>query len=246
MTVSSRHSTVSQTAICAAILTFALAFAFACSDSGTQTSPLTATNNEEARAAVADSAIEAIDQFIAAQNVDTSSSGWKTTLAKPPELTFDPSKSYFWVLKTNVGDIRIRFIPEEAPMHVSSAVYLTRLGFFDELTFHRVIPNFMAQGGDPLGTGRGSPGYRFDGEFGGKARHDRPGILSQANAGPGTDGSQFFITFVPTPHLDGKHTIYGELVDGADTLKELERRREPGSPHGNDPLIITSATIAVE
>jgi peptidyl-prolyl cis-trans isomerase B (cyclophilin B) len=241
----SRRGLFGPRAVLGAALTLALALA--CSDAGTPTSPTTATgNNEEVRSAVADSAIEAIDEFIAAQNIDKSNAAWKTSLPKPPELTFDASKSYFWELQTNVGDMKLRFLPEEAPMHVSSAVYLTRLGFFDGLTFHRIIPNFMAQGGDPLGNGRGSPGYRFDGEFGGKTRHDRPGILSQANAGPGTDGSQFFITFVPTPHLDGKHTIYGELVDGSDTLKELESRREAGSPHVREPLTITAATLSVE
>jgi len=108
-----------------------------------------------------------------------------------------------------------------------------------------VIPRFMAQGGDPLGNGRGSPGYRFDGEFGGAAKHDKPGILSQANAGPGTDGSQFFITFVPTPHLDGKHTIYGQLVEGEATLKEIESWRQPGSPHVREALVIESARVEV-
>jgi len=228
----------------------ALTLAFGCGEDETQTASTATTAQENApsaqEATVSDSAIQEIDAYISSQNVDKSSASWKTSLTKPPELTFDPKKSYYWVLDTNVGNIRVRFLPDEAPMHVSSAIYLTRLGFFDGLTFHRVIPNFMAQGGDPLGNGRGSPGYRFDGEFGGKTRHDRPGILSQANAGPGTDGSQFFITFVPTPHLDGKHTIYGEMVEGTETLKELESRRQPGSPHARDPLTIERATVEVE
>ena len=192
------------------------------------------------------SPIQAIDAFIAQQNIDKSKPQWRTQLPKPPQLDFDSGHTYYWDLDTNVGKITIRFMPDVAPMHVSSAIYLTRLGFYDGLTFHRVIPDFMAQGGDPLGNGRGNPGYRFDGEFDPNVRHDRPGLLSMANAGPGTDGSQFFITFVPTPHLDGRHTIYGEVVDGMDTVKQLEAWRKPGSPHLRDTLEITKAEIRVE
>jgi cyclophilin family peptidyl-prolyl cis-trans isomerase len=204
------------------------------------------TAKEEKRKEVADSAIQTIDEFIAAQSIDTSGSTWKTDLPKPPKLEFDASKTYYWELDTNVGNISIRFLPDTAPMHVSSAIYLTRLGFFDGLTFHRVIPKFMAQGGDPLGNGRGGPGYRFEGEYDRAVRHDRPGLLSQANAGPGTDGSQFFITFVATPHLDGKHTLYGEVVEGMDAVKQLEQWRERGSTHMNEPLLIERAEIRVD
>ena len=103
----------------------------------------------------------------------------------------------------------------------------------------------MAQGGDPLGRGTGGPGYKYDGEFSPSVRHDRPGLLSMANAGPGTDGSQFFITFVPTPHLDGKHTLFGEVVEGMDTVNALEER---GSRNGQttEDLRIQKATIEVE
>jgi cyclophilin family peptidyl-prolyl cis-trans isomerase len=130
-------------------------------------------------------------------------------------------------------------------MHASSTIYLSRLGFYDGLKFHRVINGFMAQGGCPLGTGTGGPAYKYDGEFDRNTRHDRPGLLSMANAGPGTDGSQFFLTFVPTPHLDGKHTIFGEVVEGADTLKALEKR---GSRSGatTEPLVMNKTTIEVE
>jgi cyclophilin family peptidyl-prolyl cis-trans isomerase len=130
-------------------------------------------------------------------------------------------------------------------MHVSSTIYLTRLGFYDSRVFHRVITGFMAQGGDPTGTGRRGPGYKYSGEFDASVKHDQPGVLSMANSGPGTDGSQFFITFVETPNLDGKHTIFGRVVEGMDTLKELEKA---GGPRGKtkEKLVLESATISVE
>jgi peptidyl-prolyl cis-trans isomerase B (cyclophilin B) len=190
-------------------------------------------------------AIAALDDFIAAQHIDQSNPQWKTRLPKPPKVAFD-DKTYYWDLETNVGKITIRLMPDVAPMHTSSTIYLTRLGFFDGLVFHRVIPRFMAQGGDPLGNGRGGPGYRYEGEFDASVRHDRPGLLSMANAGPGTDGSQFFITFVPTPHLDGKHTIFGEVTDGMDTVETLEKWRTKGSSHMGDRLEISKAEIRTE
>jgi cyclophilin family peptidyl-prolyl cis-trans isomerase len=192
-----------------------------------------------------DAAVGAIDEFIAAQGVDTSGSGWRTKLTKPPIAAFDGDSTYYWDLETNVGKISVKLLPETAPMHVSSTIYLTRLGFYDGLSFHRVIWQFMAQGGCPLGTGTGGPGYQYDGEYDPSVKHDRPGLLSMANAGPGTDGSQFFLTFVPTPWLDGKHTIFGEVVDGMDVVKALEAG---GSESGQttQPLSITSATIRVE
>ncbi len=136
-------------------------------------------------------------------------------------------------------------MPDIAPMHVSSTIYLARLGFYDGVIFHRVITGFMAQGGDPLGQGIGGPGYNYDGEFSPSARHDRPGLLSMANAGPGTDGSQFFLTFVPTPHLDDKHTIFGEVIEGMETVKELEKRGS-GSGSTSEELLMQSTTISVE
>ena len=191
-----------------------------------------------------DSALETIDGFITTQAVDTAASGWRTRLAKPSAVTFDPDVEYFWELETNVGAISVRLLPQVAPMHVASTIYLTRLGFYDGLAFHRVISEFMAQGGCPLGTGTGGPGYTYGGEFDPAVTHDRPGLLSMANAGPGTDGSQFFLTFVPTPWLDGNHSIFGEVVDGMATVEALEVR---GSQSGrtSEPLSITTATIRV-
>lgn len=193
----------------------------------------------------ADGAIAQIDAYIAEENVDKSKPGWKTSLTKPPKLKFAPDETLFWVLDTNVGTIKIKLLPSVAPMHVSSTLYLTRLGFYDGVPFHRVIDGFMAQGGDPLGRGTGGPGYQYAGEFDKNVRHDKPGLLSMANAGPGTDGSQFFLTFVETPHLDGKHTIFGEVVEGMGTVKELESK---GSRSGktSEPLEITKATITTE
>jgi cyclophilin family peptidyl-prolyl cis-trans isomerase len=192
-----------------------------------------------------DVAIAAIDRFIAEQSIDRNQAGWKTSLPQPPKVEFDASKRYFWNVATNVGDIKIQLMPDVAPMHVSSTIYLARLGFYDGVIFHRVITGFMAQGGDPLGQGTGGPGYDYDGEFSNSARHDRPGLLSMANAGPGTDGSQFFLTFVPTPHLDDKHTIFGEVVEGMETVQQLEKG---GSSSGRTSaeLLMNTTTISLE
>jgi peptidyl-prolyl cis-trans isomerase B (cyclophilin B) len=119
-------------------------------------------------------------------------------------------------IHTSRGDIRIRFFPEEAPMTVANFVNLSRRGFYDGLKFHRVIADFMIQGGCPRGTGTGGPGYKFDDECSPVRKHDAPGKLSMANAGPGTNGSQFFITHVATPWLDGKHTVFGEVQGAGD------------------------------
>ena len=197
----------------------------------------------EASSDASGTAVAEIDAFIASGNVDKTAPSWKTNLPKPPQATFDGKTTYHWVLETNVGSMRIRLFHDVAPMHVSSTIYLTRLGFYDDVSFHRVIPRFMAQGGDPLGKGFGGPGYKYDGEFHPDVKHDRGGLLSMANAGPGTDGSQFFITFVPYPSLDGKHTIFGEVVDGMDTVQALEARGTPPPGTPKEPLTIVRATI---
>ncbi|MFL2858883.1 MAG: peptidylprolyl isomerase [Planctomycetota bacterium] len=186
--------------------------------------------------------IMAMREAIEAMNIDTGSDGWKTSLPMFPEVEIDADAEIFWVLETNHGTLKIRLMPDVAPNHVRNVMYLTELGFYDDLTFHRVITGFMAQGGCPEGTGMGGPGYRFAGEFSPNARHDRRGLLSMANAGPNTDGSQFFITFTPTPHLDDNHTIYGEVVEGHPTLEALEDR---GSGQGgtSEPLLMVKASI---
>jgi cyclophilin family peptidyl-prolyl cis-trans isomerase len=193
----------------------------------------------------ATSAMQELQQFIEDSAIDTSRQDWRIRLPKPPQADFDAQATYTWSLKTSEGPIEVRLLPKTAPMHVSSTIFLTELGFYDGLVFHRIIPGFMAQGGDPEGNGRGGPGYKYAGELDPSVRHSKPGLLSMANAGPGTDGSQFFLTFVPTPHLDGKHTIFGEVVSGMDTLKKIEQQgSQSGAP--KKPVTIETATIRVE
>lgn len=177
--------------------------------------------------------------------IDKSNPNWKQRLNKPELMTFKKSERIYWDIETNKGKMSFRLSPTTAPMHVTSTIYLTELGFYDDVVFHRVIPGFMAQGGDPTGTGSGGPGYKYSGEFGGGVSHDQPGLLSMANAGPNTDGSQFFITFVPTFHLDGKHTIFGKIVEGMDTIKALE---SAGSLSGKpkEDMRIIKATIRIQ
>jgi cyclophilin family peptidyl-prolyl cis-trans isomerase len=192
-----------------------------------------------------DPAIVAMDKFIETKGPAKKEGAWKTMLTIPPKLTFTKDFQYEWHMKTNKGEITIRLMPDVAPMHVSSTIYLARLGFYDNLSFHRVIPGFMAQGGDPLGNGSGGPGYKYEGEFDPKVVHDKPGRLSMANAGPGTDGSQFFLTFVPTMSLNGKHSIFGEITNGMDVLKALEAAGTPGGKP-TEPLTIEMTWIVVK
>jgi peptidylprolyl isomerase len=191
-----------------------------------------------------DQAIKQAEQFVHQQNIDKTKQDWKTTLSQPAEFTFSQDKTYLWNLTTSKGDIVIEFMPDVAPMHVSSTLYLTTLGFYDNTIFHRIIPGFMAQGGDPLGNGRGNPGYQYAGEFSDDVKHTQGGLLSMANSGPNTDGSQFFLTFTATPWLDAKHTIFGQVVQGMDVLKSIE---SIGSRSGktSEEVSIIRATILV-
>ena len=186
--------------------------------------------------------MQMLEQLVASANVDTTQSGWRTRLPKPTVLAFPPGQTWRARMTTSKGELTVKLFHETAPMHVTSFAYLARLGFYDGLLFHRVIPQFMAQGGCPLGSGTAGPGYRFDGEFAPGVNHDRPGLLSMANAGPGTDGSQFFLTFVPTPWLDGKHTIFGGVEGGEAVLKALEAC---GSSSGrtSERLVMEKVTI---
>lgn len=151
----------------------------------------------------------------------------------PPSGELDITKSYTARFKTDKGDIVVELYADRVPLTVENFVNLARAGFYDGTTFHRVIGGFMAQGGDPTGTGTGGPGYQFGDEFDPSLRHDAPGTLSMANAGPGTNGSQFFITYGPTPHLDNRHSVFGRVTDGMDVVMSLRERdpqrdREPG------------------
>ena len=128
-------------------------------------------------------------------------------------------------LQTSKGPIELDLHADKTPLTVANFVNLAQRGYYDGVSFHRVIANFMVQGGDPTGTGAGGPGYRFEDEFDASLRHDKPGILSMANAGPGTNGSQFFITHVPTPHLDGNHSVFG-VVTGPDSQKVVDSIRQ--------------------
>lgn len=144
--------------------------------------------------------------------------------SQPPEMTIDPTKTYQAVLHTDKGEIKIALFADKTPLTVNNFVFLATAGYYDGVIFHRVIKDFMAQTGDPTGTGRGGPGYTFADEFHKDLKHDKPGIVSMANAGPKTNGSQFFITHVPTPWLDGKHSVFGEIVDGIDVLFSIPER----------------------
>ena len=145
-----------------------------------------------------------------------------------PAMQIDPKKNYKARMETDKGTMVIELFAEKTPMTVNNFVFLSREGFYDGVIFHRVIDNFMVQGGDPTGTGRGGPGYKFKDEFDASLKHDKQGILSMANAGPGTNGSQFFITHGPTPHLNGKHTVFGLVVEGLDVLMSIPAR-DPGN-----------------
>ena len=211
--------------------------------------PATRSVERAARLALAlraDPATTALQAFIAKEKVRTSGSGWRNSVPRPPQVEFAKGKTYLWHLETNLVSMTLRFMPDVAPRHVSNAIYLTLLGFYDGITFYRVIPGFMAQGGLSGAGSRTRLPYEFDGEFDpGVVKHDRAGLLSAANAGPGTDGSEFFITLVPTPHLEGKHAIYGELIKGAGTLKRIAKLGSPDGPT-KSTITIEKATISVE
>jgi cyclophilin family peptidyl-prolyl cis-trans isomerase len=155
---------------------------------------------------------------------------------QPPSGDLDLSKNYAAHVVTERGAFDVELFAADAPLTVENFVNLARSGFYDGTTFHRVIPGFMAQGGDPTGTGRGGPGYQFSDELSPARRHDAAGVLSMANAGPNTNGSQFFITFGPTPHLDGKHAVFGRVTSGMDVVNAL-RERDPGrDPNPGDRI----------
>jgi len=143
---------------------------------------------------------------------------------KPPQLTLDSGKKYKAIMETDLGKMVIDLFSDKVPKTVNNFVFLAREGFYDGIIFHRVIADFMAQAGDPTGKGSGGPGYKFQDEFDPSLKHDKKGILSMANAGPNTNGSQFFITHRATPHLDGKHSVFGLVIEGLDVLMSIPPR----------------------
>ena len=143
---------------------------------------------------------------------------WKN----PPAMVIDPEKNYAATIETNRGTIEIEFFALDAPITVNNFVFLANERFYDGVTFHRVIPDFVIQGGDPTGTGRGGPGYKFADELRGNPHRHGTGTLSMANAGPNTNGSQFFITHSPQPHLDGRHTVFGKVTSGMDVVNAIQ------------------------
>jgi peptidyl-prolyl cis-trans isomerase B (cyclophilin B) len=154
---------------------------------------------------------------------------WNT----PPALDIDPKQHYTATIETPRGDIELELFPQYAPKTVNNFVFLARQGYYDGISFHRVIANFMIQGGDPTGTGRGGPGYKFEDEFRGNPLKHETGSLSMANAGPATNGSQFFITHAPQPHLDGKHTVFGKVTKGQDVVDAIRQ---------GDPMVKVTIT----
>ena len=171
-------------------------------------------------------------------SVEAEEGGAALQWSSPPAMQIDPAKSYQAVFTTEIGEFRVRLFPEQAPVTVNNFVFLATQGYYDNTTFHRVLPGFMAQGGDPTGTGGGGPGYVFEDEFDPDLQFDRPGLLAMANRGPNTNGGQFFITYAPTPHLNGLHTIFGEVTEGADVLGSLRSRDPQANPdYQGDGLI---------
>lgn len=144
---------------------------------------------------------------------------WKN----PPGMQIDPAKAYKAVIETSRGFIELELYPQHAPKTVNNFVFLAKEGFYENVSFHRVIKNFLIQGGDPTGTGRGGPGYRFEDEVKENPLKHETGVISMANAGPDTNGSQFFITYSPQPHLNGRHTVFGKVVSGQDVVDAIQQ-----------------------
>ena len=161
----------------------------------------------------------------------------------PPSMTLDESKTFSATFKTNHGDITLELFASKAPVTVNNFVFLARDGFYNNVIFHRVIPDFMIQGGDPDGTGTGGPGYKFQDEFDSSVGFDTTGMLAMANSGPGTNGSQFFITVAPTPHLNGKHTIFGKVTDGYEIVDAISKVAQGSGNRPTETVTIESVEI---
>jgi peptidyl-prolyl cis-trans isomerase B (cyclophilin B) len=160
-----------------------------------------------------------VESGIRKENGHMAAKQWQT----PPAMQIDAGKTYRVTIETTKGNIVLELYPQHAPKTVNNFVFLATEGFYDGVAFHRVIDDFVIQGGDPTGTGRGGPGYKFEDECKGNPLKHGIGFISMANSGPGTNGSQFFITHSPQPHLDGKHTVFGKVVEGMDTVNAIRQ-----------------------
>jgi len=188
-----------------------------------------------------DTALDAIQAQIDAAHVDKGVSSWRTSLPRPTQVAFTAGRRYFWTLSTSKGVMRLQLDPGAAPMHVTSTIYLTLLGFYDGLTFHRIVKSWVAQGGDPLGTGTGGPGYSYAVETSPTAKHDARGVLSMAHAGKNTGGSQFFICFTDAPWLNKQYSVWGQVIEGMDNVDKIKK----GEPVV-DPDSIVSMRVAAD
>ncbi len=167
-----------------------------------------------------------------------------TQYSSPPAMSIDVEKSYTAKLNTNHGEVTIELFASDAPITVNNFIFLAKENFYDGVIFHRVIDGFMIQGGDPTGTGTGGPGYRFQDEIVPSLTFAEPGLLAMANSGPGTNGSQFFITVTPTPHLNGNHTIFGKVTDGYDVVETISKVNTGPRDKPEDPVVIESVDIS--
>ena len=176
-------------------------------------------------------------------NQSKQSAGSSKKYAVPPQMSIDSSAGYTAKIKTNKGNIVIELFPASAPKTVNNFVFLANEGFYNGIIFHRVIPNFMIQGGDPTGTGTSGPGYNFEDEIDPKLGFEKPGILAMANSGPNTNGSQFFITTASTPHLNGNHTIFGKVLEGQDVADTISIVPAGRGNKPNQPVVIQGIEI---
>jgi cyclophilin family peptidyl-prolyl cis-trans isomerase len=177
----------------------------------------------------------------AADESNTETEEYAMSWSQPPEMQIDPTRRYEAILHTEKGDVRIELYADKVPITVNNFVFLARQGYYDGVTFHRVLPNFKAQTGDPTGTGRGGPGYRFKDEFHPGLNHNSAGTVSMANAGPNTNGSQFFITYVPTTYLNNRHSVFGQVIEEMDVVEALTPRdpqKNPQAPPGDKILSV--------
>lgn len=165
------------------------------------------------------------------------------TYKTPPPMKIDTKKNYSATIATNCGSFTVDLLEKEAPKTVNNFVFLAREGFFEGTLFHRVIPNFMIQGGDPKGNGTGDPGYKFEDETDPSDSFAKPGLLAMANSGPNTNGSQFFVTVAPAEHLNGKHTIFGTVTDGMDVVNTIVAVPTAAQDKPVDDVVITKVTI---